>query len=62
MFESSLYQSKFLGFERNKDDPSVDKLILRHKGKDEVDESCEIMFSECACNSAVTTKPPCVFD
>ncbi|KAI3354654.1 hypothetical protein L3Q82_019145 [Scortum barcoo] len=39
MFESSLYPGKFLGFEITGE---VDKLILRQKSADEVDEGCEL--------------------
>lgn len=44
MFESSLYPTEFLGFEPIKGDLSVDKLVLRRKGNDEVDEFCELQF------------------
>ncbi|XP_070761853.1 uncharacterized protein [Enoplosus armatus] len=47
MFESSLYPQRFLGFEPNADNPSLNKLVLRHKGKDEVDDRCEMTFSDC---------------
>ncbi|XP_044059663.1 uncharacterized protein LOC122879529 isoform X2 [Siniperca chuatsi] len=61
MFESSLYPAKFLGFEPIGDNPSLAKLVLRHKG-DEVDESCEVSFSDChAFKNAIVTKPSCLF-
>ncbi|XP_038548671.1 interleukin-18-like [Micropterus salmoides] len=46
MFESSLYPSKFLGFEPIESNPSLNKLVLRHK-VDQVDESCEVSLSDC---------------
>ncbi|XP_037630980.1 interleukin-18-like [Sebastes umbrosus] len=44
MFESSMYPSYFLGFESDGDNPSLQKLVLRHKdnGTDEPDEACEV--------------------
>lgn len=40
LFESSLYPSFFLAFELDKENPSLNKLVLRQKAWDEVDESC----------------------
>ncbi|XP_040901795.1 interleukin-18-like isoform X2 [Toxotes jaculatrix] len=42
MFESSVYPSKFLGFEPDEDNPTLNKLVLRHKTSDEVDETAEL--------------------
>uniref|UniRef100_UPI0037E878F8 uncharacterized protein n=1 Tax=Semicossyphus pulcher TaxID=241346 RepID=UPI0037E878F8 len=42
--ESSLCPTKFLGFECDGENQTLNKLVLRHVGKDEVDESCEFMF------------------
>uniref|UniRef100_A0A4W6BXU0 Interleukin-18 n=1 Tax=Lates calcarifer TaxID=8187 RepID=A0A4W6BXU0_LATCA len=47
MFESSVYPCKFLGFEPDKDNPSLKKLVLLHKGHDEVDDACEVTVSDC---------------
>lgn len=41
MFESSLYRSHYLGFDRNGGD-DYETLILRHKAEDEPDEWCNI--------------------
>uniref|UniRef100_A0A8C3A3Y8 Interleukin 18 n=1 Tax=Cyclopterus lumpus TaxID=8103 RepID=A0A8C3A3Y8_CYCLU len=43
-FESSAYPSRFLGFEPDGCDPSLVKLVLHEKAKDEVDESCHVIL------------------
>lgn len=45
MFESSAYPSKFLGFEPVDHNPSVNKLVLRDRVHDEVDEFSEVSLS-----------------
>lgn len=42
LFESSVYQHKFLGFEPDEHKPSLSKLVLLQKNSDEVVDSCEI--------------------
>lgn len=42
MFQSAMYQSKYLAFETVE---FVDKLVLRHKEPEEVDANCEIQLS-----------------
>lgn len=42
LFESSLFPSEYLAFEPDSNDHRRSRLILRHKGKDEVDESAVI--------------------
>uniref|UniRef100_A0A3B4V706 Interleukin-18 n=1 Tax=Seriola dumerili TaxID=41447 RepID=A0A3B4V706_SERDU len=46
MFESTMYQNKFLGFEPLDNDPNLNKLVLRSKGYDEPDDSCEVNLYE----------------
>ncbi|KAK9520304.1 hypothetical protein VZT92_020200 [Zoarces viviparus] len=43
-FESSLFPSEFLGFAPDGDNPSLNKLVLHKKAKDEVDESCCVVL------------------
>ncbi|KAM8768685.1 uncharacterized protein AB9X84_023771 isoform 1-T1 [Acanthopagrus schlegelii] len=46
MLESSMYQNEFLGFEQEKDNHTLSKLVLLPLGKDEVDDRCEMIFSK----------------
>ncbi|XP_068441452.1 interleukin-18-like [Clinocottus analis] len=43
-FESSEYPSWFLGFQRDRENPSKNELVLLHKCEDEVDESCQVIL------------------
>ncbi|XP_067363320.1 interleukin-18-like [Channa argus] len=45
LFESSVYQYKFLGFEPDEHRPFLSKLVLQEKNYDEVVDSCEITIS-----------------
>lgn len=45
LLESSLFPSKFLAFEPDVCDHTLSKLTLRHKERDEVDDSCYISMS-----------------
>lgn len=45
LLESSVYPTEFLGFEPDGDDHTLSKLVLRHIGEREMDESCEVIFS-----------------
>lgn len=45
LLESSTYPSNFLAFEQDVSNFTLSKLVLRHKERDEVDESCYIIMS-----------------
>uniref|UniRef100_A0A3Q3KUJ1 Interleukin-18 n=1 Tax=Mastacembelus armatus TaxID=205130 RepID=A0A3Q3KUJ1_9TELE len=47
MFESSMYPSKFLGFEPVEGNPSLNRLVLQECRYDEVDEHCQVILSPC---------------
>lgn len=48
LLESSVYPTEFLGFEPDEDDHTLSKLVLRHIGEKEKNESCELIFSQCS--------------
>ncbi|TNN28708.1 hypothetical protein EYF80_061146 [Liparis tanakae] len=45
-FESSAFPSRFLGFEPDGADPSLCRLVLLGKARDEVDESCQVLLCD----------------
>ncbi|XP_034556536.1 interleukin-18-like [Notolabrus celidotus] len=47
MFESSLYRSRFLGFNKSSEQSSLDKLVLCQKDDKEVNERCEFSLFKC---------------
>lgn len=46
LLESSVHQSKFLAFEEDASNHTLSRLVLRHRGKEEVDEACHITMEE----------------
>ncbi|TWW77821.1 hypothetical protein D4764_12G0012110 [Takifugu flavidus] len=45
LLESSLYPSMFLAFEPDPNNQTLNKVILRHKEYDDVDETCYVTMS-----------------
>ncbi|NP_001027804.1 interleukin-18 [Takifugu rubripes] len=45
LLESSLYPSMFLAFEPDSNNQTLNKVILRHKEYDDVDETCHVIMS-----------------
>ncbi|XP_020500522.1 interleukin-18 isoform X2 [Labrus bergylta] len=43
LFESSLYPDHYLGLETDESNPFLEKLVLRQKSRDEVDESTQLL-------------------
>ncbi|XP_060902024.1 interleukin-18-like [Labrus mixtus] len=43
LFESSMYRDHYLGLEPDESNRSLEKLVLRHKSSDEVDESTQFL-------------------
>ena len=45
-FESSKYRGEFLGFETDKEEPSMNKLVLLPKGPHDVVDKCMVTVNE----------------
>lgn len=54
LLESSVHLSKFLAFEEDMSNHTLSRLILRHKERDEVDESCCITMEEVPAQSTAS--------
>lgn len=45
LLESSLYPSMFLAFEPDPNNQTLNKVVLRHKDREEVDETCHVIMA-----------------